>query len=131
MRPGASPRTHLTVALVATALLPVAGGAPVTAQPTDPQGWVRLAGLAWPPQRQMAYLATTVTSTSVQPVALRVGAAQVARVWLNGKEVLTTPQPLERAPDQVAGGGWLREGANSVVVADPSMTIPSPCVSCA
>ena len=84
---------------------------------TDPQGWVRLAGLAWPPQRQMAYLATTVTSTSVQPVALRVGAAQVARVWLNGKEVLTTPQPLERAPDQVAGGGWLREGANSVVVA--------------
>jgi Tfp pilus assembly protein PilF len=84
---------------------------------TDPLGWVRVSGLAWPPQRQMAYLATTVVSDSEQPVAVRVGAAQVARVWLNGVEVVTTPQPLERAPDQAVGGGWLRVGENTVVVA--------------
>jgi hypothetical protein len=84
---------------------------------TDPLGWVRLSGLAWPPQRQMAYLATTVVSDSEQPVAVRVGASQVARVWLNGVELLTTPRPLERAPDQAAGGGWLRQGENQVVFA--------------
>jgi hypothetical protein len=84
---------------------------------TDPLGWVRLLGLAWPPQRQMAYLATTVVSESEQPVAVRVGAAQVARVWLNGVELLTTPRPLERAPDQASGGGWLRQGENQVVIA--------------
>jgi hypothetical protein len=84
---------------------------------TDPLGWVRLSGLAWPPQRQMAYLATTVVSESEQPVAVRIGAAQVARVWLNGAELLTTPRPLERAPDQAAAGGWLRRGENQVVIA--------------
>jgi transglutaminase-like putative cysteine protease/Tfp pilus assembly protein PilF len=84
---------------------------------TNPLGWVRLAGLSWPPQRQMAYLSTTVLSDREQPVAVRVGASQVARVWLNGVEILTTPQPLDRAPDQAAGGGWLREGENAVVVA--------------
>jgi tetratricopeptide (TPR) repeat protein len=84
---------------------------------TDPLGWVRLSGLAWPPQRQMAYLATTVMSENEQPVAVRIGAAQVARVWLNGTELLTTPRPLERAPDQAAAGGWLRRGVNQVVVA--------------
>ncbi len=84
---------------------------------TDPLGWVRLAGLAWPPQRQMAYLATTVTSDREQPVAIRLGAAQVARAWINGTEVLTTRQPLRRGEDQVSGGGWLRQGRNSVVVA--------------
>ncbi len=84
---------------------------------TDPLGWVRLSGLSWPPQRQLAYLATTVVSDSEQPVAVRLGAAQVARVWLNGVELLTTPQPLERAPDQAVGGGWLRQGPNSLVVA--------------
>ena len=84
---------------------------------TDPTGWVRVSGLAWPPQRQMAYLGTTVVSDREQPVAVRVGAAQVARVWLNGVELVTTPQPLERAPDQAAGGGWLREGENAVVIA--------------
>jgi hypothetical protein len=84
---------------------------------TDALGWVGISGLAWPPQRQMAYLATTVVSATTQPVAVRVGAAQVARVWLNGVEVLTTPQPLERAEDQAVGGGWLREGANLLVVA--------------
>jgi transglutaminase-like putative cysteine protease len=84
---------------------------------TDPAGWVRVSGLAWPPQRQMAYLATTVISDRQQPVAVRVGAAQVARVWLNGVELVTTPQPLERAPDQAVGGGWLREGENAVVIA--------------
>jgi transglutaminase-like putative cysteine protease len=83
----------------------------------DPAGWVRVSGLAWPPQRQMAYLATTVVSDRQQPVAVRVGAAQVARVWMNGVELVTTPQPLERAPDQVVGGGWLREGENAVVIA--------------
>ena len=84
---------------------------------TDPMGWVRLSGLAWPSQRQMAYLATTVVSDSEQPVAVRVGAAQVARVWLNGVEMVNTPQPLERAPDQAVGGGWLRQGENLVVIA--------------
>ncbi len=84
---------------------------------TDPSGWVRLSGLAWPPQRQMAYLATTVASDREQPVAVRVGVAQVARVWLNGVELVTTPQPLDRAPDQAVGGGWLREGENAVVIA--------------
>ena len=84
---------------------------------TDPLGWVRLAGLAWPPQRQMAYLATTVLSAEEQPVAVRVGAAQAARVWVNGREVLTTAQPLERGEDQAAAGAWLQAGRNSVVVA--------------
>jgi tetratricopeptide (TPR) repeat protein len=84
---------------------------------TDSLGWVGLSGLAWPPRRQMAYLATTVVSDSEQPVALRIGAAQAARAWLNGREVLTTPQPLRRAEDQAAAGGWLRAGRNTVVVA--------------
>ena len=84
---------------------------------TDPLGWVQLSGLAWPPQRQMAYLATTVMSDREQQVALRVGTAQVARAWLNGDEVLTTQQPLRLGEDQASGGGWLRKGRNTVVVA--------------
>lgn len=84
---------------------------------TDPVGWVRVAGLAWPAQRQMVYLATTVTADRDQPVAVRVGAAQAARVWLNGREVLTTPRPLDRAEDQVSAGGWLRRGTNTVIAA--------------
>jgi tetratricopeptide (TPR) repeat protein len=84
---------------------------------TDPLGWVRLSGLTWPSQRQMVYLATTVESDREQPVALRVGAAQVARAWLNGLEVLTTQQPLRRGEDQASGGGWLLRGRNTVVVA--------------
>ena len=84
---------------------------------TDPLGWVRLSGLAWPAQRQLLYLATTVTSASEQAVAIRLGAAQAARAWLNGREVLTTPQPLDRAEDQVSAGGWLRRGANTIMVA--------------
>ena len=84
---------------------------------TNPMGWVRLSGPAWPPRRQMAYLATTVASDAERAVAVRVGAAQVARAWLNGVEVLTTPQPLERSEDQVSGGGWLRKGNNSLIVA--------------
>ncbi len=84
---------------------------------TDPMGWVRIAGLAWPAQRQMVFLATTVVADRVRPVAIRLGAAQAARVWLNGREVVTSPRPLERADDQVSAGGWLREGPNTVVVA--------------
>lgn len=84
---------------------------------TDPLGWVRLSGVAWPAQRQMVYLATTVTSDREQPIAVRVGAAQAARVWLGGQEVLTTPRPLERAEDQAVGGGWLRRGSNTLVAA--------------
>ncbi|MGD8439167.1 MAG: DUF3857 domain-containing protein, partial [Holophagae bacterium] len=84
---------------------------------TDPLGWVRIAGLAWPAQRQMVWLATTVVSDRAQPVAVRLGAAEAARVWLNGREVVTSPRPLERAEDQVSAGGWLREGRNAVVVA--------------
>lgn len=83
---------------------------------TDPLGWVRLSGLVWPAQRQMVTLATTITSDREQPVAVRIGAAQAARVWLDGREVLTTPRPLQRAEDQVSAGGWLRRGANTLVV---------------
>jgi len=83
---------------------------------TDPLGWVRLSGLVWPAQRQMVTLATTIISEREQPVAVRIGAAQAARVWLDGREVLTTPRPLERAEDQVSSGGWLRRGANTLVV---------------
>lgn len=84
---------------------------------TDPLGWVRVAGLVWPPQRRLVFLATTVESESEQPVAIRVGASQVARVWVNGEVVLTTGQPMEHAEDQAAGGAWLRRGGNRVVVA--------------
>jgi len=84
---------------------------------SDPLGWIRLSGLAWPAQRQLVYLATTVDADRAQPVAVRLGAAQVARVWLNGREVLTTPRPLERADDQASAGGWLRRGSNTIVVA--------------
>jgi transglutaminase-like putative cysteine protease/tetratricopeptide (TPR) repeat protein len=81
---------------------------------TDPLGWVRLSGLAWPAQRQMLTLSTTVVSEREQPVAIRVGAAQAVRVWLNGREVLTSPRPIERADDQTTGGGWLRPGPNVI-----------------
>ncbi len=84
---------------------------------TDPVGWVRVAGLVWPAQRRMVYLATTVASEREQPVALRLGAAQVARAWLNGTEVLTTPRPLAHAEDQETAGAWLRRGNNLLVVA--------------
>jgi transglutaminase-like putative cysteine protease len=84
---------------------------------TDPLGWVRLSGLAWPARRQMVYLAATVHSVREQPVAVRLGAAQVARAWLNGRQVLTTAQPLRHADDQYGGGGWLAAGRNLLVVA--------------
>ncbi len=89
---------------------------------TDPLGWVRLSGLAWPAQRQLVFLATTVIAEAEQPVAVRLGAAQAARVWLNGREVMTTPRPLDRADDQVSAGGWLRRGANTIVAAVASET---------
>lgn len=89
---------------------------------TDPLGWIRLSGLAWPAQRQMVYLATTVDAERAQPVAVRIGAAQAARVWLNGREVLTTPRPIQRADDQASAGGWLRRGANTIVLAVASET---------
>jgi cellulose synthase operon protein C len=88
-----------------------------SASGTDPLGWVRVAGLAWPARRQLVYLATTVVSDREQPVAVRVGAAQVARVWLNGEDLLTTPHPLQRAEDQHAASSWLRRGDNLLVVA--------------
>jgi len=84
---------------------------------TDPLGWVRVSGLAWPARRQLVYLAATLTSDREQPVALRLGAAQVARAWLNGREVVTTAQPLRHADDQYAVGGWLAAGQNLLVVA--------------
>jgi transglutaminase-like putative cysteine protease/Tfp pilus assembly protein PilF len=104
------------------AVLPEAGVEWRSVPGTDPVGWVALEGLAWPAQRQLLYLATTLTSEQAQPVAVRIGAAQVARVWLNGAEVLTTPYPLQRGEDQAAGGGWLRAGSNRlcVVVASES-----------
>ena len=84
---------------------------------TDPLGWVQIQGLAWPARRQMLYLATTVTSETISPVAIHLGAAQVARVWLNGKRLLTTDFPLRAAEDQVAAGGWLQAGSNTLIVA--------------
>ena len=99
-----------------------AGGTWRSAPGTDPMGWVRISGLAWPAQRQLVYLATTVTAEREQAVAIRIGAAQAARVWLNGREVLTTPRPIERAEDQASAGGWLRPGANTVIVAVASET---------
>ena len=84
---------------------------------TNPLGWTWLPGLSWPAQRQLLYLATTVSSDREQPVAVRVGAAQAARAWLNGTEILTTPQPLDQAEDQACGGGWLRSGPNLLVFA--------------
>jgi transglutaminase-like putative cysteine protease len=84
---------------------------------TSPDGWVRLNGLGWPAQRQYLYLATTVASTRRQPVAVRLGAAQAVRVWLNGRSLGTLPYPLSRGADQLAVGGWLRSGANQLVVA--------------
>ncbi len=89
---------------------------------TDPLGWLRLEGFGWPARRQLLYLATTVESQSEQAVAIHVGAAQAARVWLNGEHLLTTDYPLQAAEDQVAGGGWLGEGRNTVVVAVASET---------
>jgi hypothetical protein len=84
---------------------------------SDPLGWVRIGGLAWPSRRQLSFLASTVSSDRVQPVALRLGAAEVARAWLNGVEITSTPHPLARAEDQHSAGGWLRQGSNLLVVA--------------
>ncbi len=84
---------------------------------TDALGWVRISGLAWPTDRQLVYLASTVRSRRDRPVAVHLGAAQVARVWINGRECLTTPEPLRRGEDQVTAGGWLRRGSNVVAVA--------------
>ncbi len=84
---------------------------------TDPLGWVRVSGMAWPARRQLLHLSATVVSDQQQPVAIRLGAAQVARVWLNGQEMLTTAQPLRHAEDQYVAGGWLAAGPNLIVVA--------------
>ena len=84
---------------------------------TDPQGWLRLSGLGWPARRQLIYLATTVRSTARQPVAVRLGFAEAARVWLNGETLADLPYPVARGADQLAVGGWLRAGSNLLVVA--------------
>ncbi|MCP4902573.1 MAG: tetratricopeptide repeat protein, partial [bacterium] len=84
---------------------------------TDTTGWVRLEGIEWPVHRRLVYLATTAHSDKEQPAALRLGAAEAARAWVNGVQVLSTDFPLDRAPDQAAGGAWLRQGANAIVVA--------------
>ncbi len=84
---------------------------------TDPLGWVQIQGLAWPARRQMIYLATTVTSDVISPIAIHLGTSQIARVWLNGEFLLTTDHPLSAAEDQLATGGWLRAGANTLIVA--------------
>jgi transglutaminase-like putative cysteine protease len=70
----------------------------------------------------MVTLAASVWSEREQPMAVRLGAAQVARAWLNGDELLTTSQPLQHAEDQFAVGGWLRAGRNLLLVAVASET---------
>ncbi len=96
---------------------PPAGAAWRRVPGTDATGWVRLEGLGWPGARQVIYLGAHLISSRERAVAIRLGAAEAARVWLNGREVLTTPHPLRRAPDQHAAGAWLRRGDNALVVA--------------
>ncbi len=83
----------------------------------DPLGWVAVSGLGWPGERQLMWLATTVTSDGDRPVALHVGAAQAARLWVNGELCVATPNPLRRGTDQTTCGAWLRDGDNLVVAA--------------
>ncbi len=84
---------------------------------TDPLGWVGLDGLGWPGERQFLWMATTVSSATTQPVALRLGTAQAARVWVNGELCGATDFPLTRGADQLSCGAWLRRGHNSIVAA--------------
>ncbi|NOZ78890.1 MAG: DUF3857 domain-containing protein, partial [Acidobacteria bacterium] len=101
----------------ASANLPGSGARWRFAPGADPFGWVRLSGLGWPTDRQMIYLATTVVSDHRQPAAIRLGAAEAARVWLNDERLLTTPEPLKRGEDQAVAGGWLARGPNLLVIA--------------
>jgi len=84
---------------------------------TDPLGWVNLNGMGWPGERQFLWMATTVSSTTEQPVAVRLGCAQAARVWVNGELCGATKYPLARGADQLSCGAWLRKGRNAIVVA--------------
>ncbi len=84
---------------------------------TDGQGWLDLTGAAWPSERQVLYLATTVASDARRAVAVRVGGSQAVRLWVNGAEVASTEFPVEHGEDQVSGGAWLERGPNLVVAA--------------
>ncbi len=84
---------------------------------TDATGWVNLEGIGWPTERQMLYLATTVAVDARTAVAFRLGAAGGARLWVDGRPVLSTPHPLVRGEDQFAGGAWLGPGRHVVVAA--------------
>ncbi len=84
---------------------------------TDATGWVNLEGIAWPTQRQVLYLATTVEADARRTVAFRLGAAGAARLWVDGRPVLETPHPIVRGEDQFAGGARLGAGRHVVVVA--------------
>ena len=48
------------------------------------------------PARIAIDLPDTTSALTAKTKAISVGAAQAARVWLDGSEVLTTPHPLER-----------------------------------
>lgn len=80
-------------------------------------GWLRLEGMAWPARRQMLYLGCTIESQKEQAVAIRLGLAQVGRVWLNGEPLLTSDYPLRAAADQLSVGSWLKKGENELIIA--------------
>jgi len=84
---------------------------------TDPLGWFSLDGLGWPGERQFLWMATTITSATRQPAAIRLGTAQAARIWVNGELCGATSFPLDRGADQLSCGAWLRRGPNLIVVA--------------
>lgn len=84
---------------------------------TSPGGWLRLEAMAWPARRQMLYLGCTLRSDRKRPVAIRLGLAQVGRLWLNGEALLSSDYPLMAGSDQISVGARLRKGLNEIVVA--------------
>jgi len=112
---GPFPIEELADIVTAAAVPP--GGSWRRAFGTDATGWVNLEGLAWPTERQIVYLATTLEAGGRRAVAFRLGAAGAARLWVDGHPVLATPHPMVRGEDQLSGGAWLDRGRHVVVAA--------------
>jgi len=89
---------------------------------TDSGGWLRLEAFAWPARRQVLTLGCTVQSSRRRPVALRIGLAQVGRIWLNGRLLMTSDFPLKAGADQLSIGAMLEKGRNTLIVAVASET---------